>query len=42
MVESEEMWLWMMSWCKKEGLSPADNNIWDMAKAAYHKREEKE
>ena len=29
-------WFWMMDWCKKRGMPPADNAIWKMAEEAYN------
>ena len=30
-----EQWLWMMDWCKKCRLSPADETNWKAAYVAY-------
>ena len=32
-----DKWLWMMGWCKKNGVPPANNEIWKIAENAYNK-----
>lgn len=30
-----QKWHWMMAWCKKNGLPPAQSWVWEKAEAAY-------
>jgi len=32
-------WFWMMDYCKKKGLSPADSWVWADAAREYNKEE---
>ena len=36
MTETE--WTWRMDWCKKQGLPPADGDVWHRAGEAYSKK----
>jgi len=38
-METHE-WIWMMDYCKKQGLPPAQKWAWDQAKRAFNTREE--
>jgi len=31
----QKKWAWKMSWCKKQGLAPANSQVWKDAEAAY-------
>lgn len=32
----EGKWSWMMDWCKKNRLAPANAEVWAMAEKAYN------
>ena len=34
-------WSWMMDWCKKKGLPPANEYVWQKAEEAYSNKGEK-
>ena len=31
-----DKWFWMMDWCAKMGLPPADRAIWEIAEKKYN------
>lgn len=33
-----ERWLWISEWCKKNGLTPHDHNVWKQGEEAYERR----
>lgn len=35
--QSTPQWTWMMDYCKKEGLSPANEKVWKKAELKYFK-----
>jgi len=38
MNEKELKWFWLMAWCKKKGLSPANEYNWQEAIKAHKTR----
>lgn len=34
-IDSNDKWIWMMDYCKKNGIPPAQQWAWDMASKAY-------
>ena len=32
-----KQWMWMMDWCKRNRVSPANHYFWNKAKEEYHK-----
>lgn len=35
--EISEKWAWMAAWCKRNGVSPWDNAVWEEAAKAWAK-----
>lgn len=42
MSETPKKWIWMMDWCKSNGLPPSDNYFWSKAESAYYEAKEKQ
>mgnify|MGYP003405288817 FL=1 len=34
-IDSNDKWIWMMDYCKKNGIPPAQQWAWDRASKAY-------